>query len=77
MKPNQKQTPKYWVVHDKKTDDVFIETAHKTMTVAIDIFLSDCAYGYSGKVMADEDLQHWFDEQDNLECILIEINRVT
>ncbi len=46
------------------------------MTVAIDSFLRVCAYGYSGKVMADEDLQHWFDEQDDLECILVEINRV-
>ena len=55
---------------------MFIETAYKTMTVAIDSFLRVCAYGYSGKVMADEDLQHWFDEEDNLECILIEINRV-
>lgn len=30
MNNSQKLSPKYWVVHDKRTDDVFIETAHKS-----------------------------------------------
>lgn len=29
MKQDQKHTPKYWVVHDTTTDEVFLETAHK------------------------------------------------
>ena len=76
MKPNQELTPKYWVVHDKKTDDVFIETASKGIFESVDIFLKLCSYEYSGKVMADEDLPAWFDEEEDLECILIEINKI-
>lgn len=29
MKDQQKLTPKYWVGHDQRTDDVFIETMFK------------------------------------------------
>jgi hypothetical protein len=30
MKPNQEFTPKYWVLHNKETDDVLISTASKS-----------------------------------------------
>ena len=30
MKNEQRYTPKYWVLHDKRTDDVFIETLDKS-----------------------------------------------
>lgn len=30
MKPNQTFSPKYWVGHDKDTDDVYISTASKS-----------------------------------------------
>jgi hypothetical protein len=30
MKPDQRFTPKYWVFHNTKTDDVYLETAAKS-----------------------------------------------
>jgi hypothetical protein len=36
MKIDQKYTPKYWVVHDKGTDDVFLWTGSKSFQGAID-----------------------------------------
>ena len=34
MKSDQKYTPKYWVAHNTKSDDVYITTAHKSMDAA-------------------------------------------
>lgn len=31
MKENQEFTPKYWVAHDKRADDVFLESASKNI----------------------------------------------
>jgi hypothetical protein len=31
MKPDQQFTPKYWVFHNTQTDDVFIDTAAKSL----------------------------------------------
>ena len=31
MKSNQQFTPKYWVFHNTRTDDVFIDTAAKNL----------------------------------------------
>ncbi len=36
MKANQKFSPKYWIVHDPMSDDVFIETASKSWDDAHD-----------------------------------------
>ena len=30
MKPDQRFTPKYWVFHNKETDDVYLDTAAKS-----------------------------------------------
>lgn len=30
MKLNQSFTPKYWIFHNRLTDDVYIRTAHKS-----------------------------------------------
>lgn len=76
MKPNQKLTPKYWVVHDKKTDDVFIGTVAKSMTESLELFFNSYTHAYSGAIKSDEELPDWFNKEEDLECILIEINKV-
>lgn len=62
MKDNQKFTPKYWVLHNRQNDDVYLSTAYKaqsdTLKAAEDLFEDD-----------------WFMD-DNLEIILIEIKKV-
>lgn len=63
MKADQKYTPKYWVVHDKTTDDVFLETMNKTRSDAIETFAD--IYG----------VEEWT-HNGNTEVILIEINMV-
>ncbi len=62
MNDNQKLSPKYWVGHNKATDDVFIETANKT-------------YGW---VLDKMELKFGDDfyENQNLEIILVEIKKV-
>jgi hypothetical protein len=39
MNSNQKMTPKYWVAHDTRTDDVFINTASKSLVVCRNLML--------------------------------------
>lgn len=39
MNTNQKYTPKYWVVHNPKTEDVYIDTLDKSLTGSCDKFL--------------------------------------
>lgn len=62
MNKNQKQTPKYWIGHDKRTDDVFLNTARKDRdSCVVDMkrcFGEDCFM------------------DDNFEVILIEIKEV-
>jgi hypothetical protein len=36
MKSDQRFTPKYWVFHNTKTDDVYLETASKSRSSCID-----------------------------------------
>lgn len=63
MNNNQKLSPKYWVGHSKKTDDVFIETIDKSHSRVLDNM--DLMFGDS-----------WYGD-DNYEVILIEIKEVT
>lgn len=62
MNDYQKLSPKYWVGHNKATDDVFIETAEKSYEWAMDKM--ELKFG-------DE-----FYENPNLEIILVEIKQV-
>lgn len=61
MNKEQKFTPKYWVVHDRSLEDVFILTAAKCYQESIDLFIQ--FYG-----------EDTFYESPNLLCSLFEIN---
>lgn len=56
---NQKFTPKYWVVHDKTSDDVLFWTMHKSLQGSLDV------YNLNYDIPVEDD--------ENLECILVEI----
>lgn len=75
MNTKQKLTPKYWVVHDTTTDDVFIDTACKSIKYSIEAFLNLHAYSYFGTV-DDEEVAGMFYDHPSLDCSLIEINLV-
>ena len=75
MKKNQKYLPKYWVVHDKNTDDVFVQTMSKSLNDAENKFVKYCAESRYGDLCYD-DLFESFYEDENLETILIEIMEV-
>jgi hypothetical protein len=62
MNDNQKLTPKYWVGHSKKTDDVFLMTAAKQNSEA-------------AKNMEQMFGEDWFMDE-NFDIILIEIKEV-
>lgn len=62
MKETQKYTPKYWVGHNKNTDDVYINTAFKHRKDASDAMIG--MFGYE-----------WHEKQE-LEVVLIEIKLV-
>lgn len=76
MKPDQKLSPKYWVVHDKKSDDVFINTASKNKRNAVDIFVDDNSWDRWQVYLKDEDLLEMFYNDKDLEVILIEVKEV-
>lgn len=61
MKKDQPFTPKYWVVHNIETDDVFLETASKTR--------ADCEEWLNALAISDE-------IYDTHKIILIEIKEV-
>lgn len=63
MKNKQKISPKYWVGHDKRTDDVFLTTARKSY---------DDAY----KAVEEEYGVGIMDEHEDIEVILVEIKKV-
>ncbi len=65
MKQDQYYTPKYWVVHDKSSDDVFMWTASKIRQEAIELF------DHSNRCSVD------FDYNELLECILIEVRMMS
>lgn len=46
MKNSQNLTPKYWMVHDVTTDDVFIDTASKTYKESVMLFLKNHDSGF-------------------------------
>lgn len=73
MKPNQKLSPKYWVVHDNKSDDVFINTASKYKQYALGKFIDDNSWDRWSTYLEDNDLLEMFDNDEDLEVILIEI----
>ncbi len=64
MNLNQKLSPKYWVIHDKTSDDVYLWTGDKNREEAI--------YLYNNTTRSDLS----FEEDEKLECILIEIKEV-
>ena len=47
MKTVQEFTPKYWVVHDPNSDDVFIDTASKSALDAENKFTANHGAHYS------------------------------
>lgn len=59
MKADQKFTPKYWVLHNKTEDDVYLQTASKNYDDCHTFAEAMCGRGL------------WDDE--NLEVILVEI----
>ena len=75
MNNKQKFTPKYWVVHDKATSDVFIKTADKSMFDSIQKFLQLSAYEYFGTV-DDDEAESMFLDHPSLDCSLVEIKLV-
>lgn len=72
---NQKLSPKYWVVHDNQTQDVFIDTASKTKQCAIEAFLDNHSYNYFGWAI-DEELWDKYEDAENLQCVIIEVSPV-
>ena len=75
MKQNQKYTPKYWVVHDKETDDIFTSTMHKSKHQSEEIF-AEILMEVIGYKCVEDALEGYYDSSDTYECILIEIKQV-
>lgn len=76
MKGMQKYSPKYWVVHDKESDDVFINTASKNKKDSMDIFIDDNSWDRWETYLEDDELINMFHNDNDLEIILIEISKV-
>lgn len=76
MHKDQKHSPKYWVVHDKISDDVFINTASKNRQTSVDIFLDDNSFDYWGCYVEDDELLGLYELSEDLETILVEIGIV-
>ena len=64
------------MVHDKKSDDVFINTASKNKRNAVDIFVDDNSWDRWQVYLKDEDLLEMFYNDKDLEVILIEVKEV-
>lgn len=75
MKKTQKCLPKYWVVHDKTTGDIFVQTMSKSMNEAENLFLHYYSFSHYG-MMNDHKLLDKFYNDENLETILVEILEV-
>lgn len=67
MKPDQNHTPKYWVAHDPRTDDVYLDTASKSYDGCVEK-LTPILYG-------KEDTFRLMDE-GKIEISLVEIKFV-
>lgn len=74
MKQDQKYTPKYWVVHDTTTDEVFLETAHKNKGVSELLFIESLAPRLPS--LTYNEIEEIVLSEDQYECILIEIKKV-
>ena len=74
MKTDQKYSPKYWVVHDKTTEDVLLHTARKSSEDSIKALVDSKYKGVDIDIVTA--LDQIYDENSNLECILIEIKEV-
>ena len=75
MKQNQKLSPKYWVVHDTESSDVYLYTAHKGKYSSMEIFESSNFYRLP-ELNACDDTYEWWDNQTRYKCELIEIKLV-
>ena len=73
MKDSQKYSPKYWVVHDKKSDDVFINTASKNRQASVELFIDNNSWDRWKTYLEDDSLIEMFYNDNDLETILIEI----
>ena len=62
MNDNQKYTPKYWVLHDYRTDDVYLQTASKSK--------GEC-FTFSDAMLGKE-----WEDCESLEVILVEVRMV-
>lgn len=71
MKKSQAFTPKYWVVHDIRKDDVLLYTASKSRDYSIYLYVQK--FGEDGR--GNLDWSH-FDDDENLRCSLVEIKLV-
>lgn len=76
MKQEQEHSPKYWVVHDKTSDDVFINTASKGMGQCEENFVEYHGVARYGCMLDRCDLWDKFMSDEDLEPILVEINIV-
>ncbi len=89
MNKAQKYTPKYWVVHDTSTDEIFIETMSKTRDISLQLAEKVWDNGCSSLVCAlwmeahpeefgyqKDIVADWFLHHPTLRCELIEINLV-
>ena len=61
MKAEQEFTPKYWIVHDSTTDDVFLRTASECRNTAIQRYE---LFEVKGK---------YFEDNEDLKCSLFEL----
>jgi|TARA_A100001391_G_scaffold100726_2_gene66963 hypothetical protein len=70
-------SPKYWVIHDKRLADVYLQTASKSRQGAVDNFCNKGLLGleYFG-VTRYKTIEELFHEDDNLEAILVEVKQV-
>lgn len=62
MKANQRYSPKFWIGHDKQTDDVIIGTGTKS-------------FAWTENRMKEMFGEDWM-EDENLEIILVEVNLI-
>lgn len=76
MEPEQKHSPKYWVVHDKGTDDVFLRTAHKSKNGSEELFILGILMTNFKYDNEEDAWESYYANQDTYECILVEIKEV-
>jgi len=75
MKQNQKLSPKYWVVHDTESSDVYLYTANKCKYSSMEAF-SESSHYHLPELNACDDIYEWWDNQTRYKCELIEIKLV-